>query len=80
MKIALIAEHLGPVGRPGTNAYPGGQAAAGLLSLAKALAARDHQVTIYSRQDSAALPGRVAVGHGVTVEYIPAGPQATLPG
>jgi D-inositol-3-phosphate glycosyltransferase len=79
MKIALIAEHLGPVGRLGTNAYPGGQAAAGLLSLAKALAARDHQVTVYSRQDSAALPGRVAVGHGVTVEYIPAGPQATLP-
>jgi glycosyltransferase involved in cell wall biosynthesis len=79
MKIALIAEHLGPVGRPGTNAYPGGQAAAGLLSLAKALAARDHQVTVYSRQDSAARPSRVAVGHGVTVEYIPAGPQATLP-
>ena len=79
MKIALIAEHLGPVSRPGTDAYPGGQTAAGLLSLAKALAARDHQVTVYCRQDSAALPGRVAVGHGVTVEYIPAGPQATLP-
>jgi glycosyltransferase involved in cell wall biosynthesis len=78
MKIALIAEHLGPLGRPGTDAYPGGQAA-GLLSLATALAARDHQVTVYARQDSAARPGRVAVGDGVTVEYIPAGPQATLP-
>ncbi|MDX6395360.1 MAG: hypothetical protein QOJ73_6423 [Streptosporangiaceae bacterium] len=79
MKIALIAEHLGPVGRLGTHAYPGDQAAAGLLPLARALAARDHQVTVYSRQDSDARPGRVAVGHGVTVEYIPAGPQATLP-
>lgn len=76
MKIALIAEHLGPVSRLGTNAYPDGQAAAGLLALAKALAAREHQVTVYSRQDSAALPGWVAVGHGVTVEYVPAGPYS----
>ena len=44
MKIALIAEHLGPVGRPGADAYPGGQAAVGVLSLAQALAARIRQL------------------------------------
>lgn len=71
MRIALRAEHVGPVGRPGADAYPNGQAGAGVLSLAKALAARDHQVTVYSGQDSAALPGRTTVGHGVTVEYMP---------
>jgi glycosyltransferase involved in cell wall biosynthesis len=83
MKIALIAEHAGPPARTGASACPGdpypGDPAAGVLSLARALAARQHQVSVYARQDGAARPGRAALGRGVTVEYLPAGPPARLP-
>jgi D-inositol-3-phosphate glycosyltransferase len=78
MRIALIAEHAGPPAPTGADAYPG-DPAAGVLALAQVLAARKHQVSVYARQDCAALPSRAALGPGVTVEYLPAGPPARLP-
>jgi glycosyltransferase involved in cell wall biosynthesis len=77
MKIALIAGHLGAPARSTAYAYPGDPAAA-ILPLAKALAGRGQRVTVYARRDSAALSRRAAPCRGVTVEYIPAGPAATL--
>jgi D-inositol-3-phosphate glycosyltransferase len=49
MKIALVADHHCPPSR--TDAYPADPARR-LLSLAQALAQRDHAVTIYSRSES----------------------------
>jgi D-inositol-3-phosphate glycosyltransferase len=78
MKIALIAEQAGPPAPAGAGAYPG-DPAAGVLTLAQGLAARQHQVSVYARQDGAALPGRADLGPGVTIEYLPVGPPARLP-
>jgi len=50
MKIALVADHLCLPSR--ADAYPGDPARR-VLSLAQALAERDHTVTIYSRKESA---------------------------
>ena len=86
MKIALVADHLCLPSR--ADAYPGDPARR-VLSLAQALAERDHAVTIYSRKDS---PGaaddarwsggerRAVQGAGLTIEHIQAGPQQRLSG
>jgi D-inositol-3-phosphate glycosyltransferase len=50
MKIALVADHLCLPSR--ADAYPGDPARR-VLSLAQALAERDHAVTVYSRKESA---------------------------
>ena len=81
MKIALIATHLGPL--PGTagveaDAYPRDPARR-VLSLARALAEREHDVTVYARQESAAAADRQCLWPGVAVEEIPAGPRRPLP-
>jgi glycosyltransferase involved in cell wall biosynthesis len=86
MKIALVADHLCLPSR--ADAYPGDPARR-VLSLAQALAERDHAVTIYSRQES---PGAAddAGGNGrgrgggrgarPAIEHIQAGPQQPLSG
>jgi len=86
MKIALVADHLCLPSR--ADAYPGDPARR-VLSLAQALAGRDHAVTIYSRQES---PGAAedaggggrgrgsARGARLTIEHIQAGPQQPLSG
>jgi D-inositol-3-phosphate glycosyltransferase len=89
MKIALVADHLCLPSR--ADAYPGDPARR-ILSLAKALAERDHAVTIYSRKESADAAedeggmrrpaGRRETGKsaGVAIEHIQAGPQQWLSG
>lgn len=86
MQIALIADHIGSLAASGraeagqaTDAYPD-DPAAGVLALARALAGLDHQVTVYARRDSDALPESAALCPGVTVEYLIAGPRAWLAG
>ncbi len=74
MKIALIADHLGT---PAADAYPG-HPARRVLALARALAERDHAVTVYSRKESADAGDTVAARPGVTIEHIPAGPCRAL--
>ena len=75
MKIALVADHLGPL-PSAADGYPGDPAAR-VLSLASALAGQDHQVTVYSREDAVA-DGTVPCA-GVTVEHIPGGSRDELP-
>jgi D-inositol-3-phosphate glycosyltransferase len=86
MKIALVADHLHLPSR--ADAYPGGPAR-GVLSLAQALAERDHTVTVYSRQESAGAPDDAGGSGGgrrggrrarLTIEHIQAGPQQRLSG
>jgi D-inositol-3-phosphate glycosyltransferase len=68
MRIALITA-LNPL-RAGEFAQP--------VSLAKALAARGHRVTMYARQQSARSARSTIVGGGVSVEHVPAGPARPL--
>ncbi len=68
MRIALITAH-NPL-QAGEFAQP--------VSLAKALAARGHRVTVYARQQSARSARTTIVGRGVSVEHVPAGPTRPL--
>jgi D-inositol-3-phosphate glycosyltransferase len=86
MKIALVADRLCLPSR--ADAYPGDPARR-VLPLARALAERDHAVTIYSRKESAGAAdgaGGSGAGRGggrgatLTIEHIQAGPQQRLSG
>lgn len=86
MKIALIADQLclpsaakaGEARPGGSDPYPGDPARR-VHSLARALAEHDHQVTVYSRQQSASRHG-TDPGPGVAIELIAAGPRRRLSG
>ena len=49
-----------------------------MISLARALAAVGHRITIYARKDSRALPESAIAAPGVTIEHVPAGPPAPM--
>ncbi|HWC21760.1 MAG TPA: glycosyltransferase [Flexivirga sp.] len=78
MRVALISEHASPL------AILGGVDAGGqnvhVAALAQHLAARGHDVTVYTRRDRPLddLPERVDL-HGVTVVHVPVGPATYLP-
>jgi glycosyltransferase involved in cell wall biosynthesis len=76
MKIALIADRL--CVPAATDAYPGDPSRR-VLSLARALAEHDHDVTLYARRDSAAR-GCPDACPGVNVELVEAGPRRPLSG
>jgi len=73
MKIALVAQHATPVaGHSDTQ----GSDDARLVEMSQSLAAQGHQVTVYARRGSAALPERAKLAPGVSVEYVgPADPD-----
>ncbi|MBT0769632.1 glycosyltransferase [Kineosporia sp. J2-2] len=77
MRIGMISEHASPL------AALGGQDAGGqnvyVASLARALAARGHEVAVYTRRDDPYLPDVVEMVPGVTVVHVPAGPARVLP-
>jgi glycosyltransferase involved in cell wall biosynthesis len=77
MRIALVSEHANPL------AVVGGVDAGGqnvhVAALAGGLAARGHEVTVYSRRDSASVPFRVQAPEGYVVEHVPAGPPSDVP-
>jgi D-inositol-3-phosphate glycosyltransferase len=76
MRIALVAPSSDPLA---THLDPRSAAeAARVISLARALAAVGHRITIYARKDSPALPESAIVAPGVTVEHVPAGPPAPI--
>jgi D-inositol-3-phosphate glycosyltransferase len=80
MKIALVVDHLCVPSRAG--AYPADPARR-VLSLAQALAERDHAVTIYCRQESPgaeAGPRQTGRRARLTIEHIQAGPHQRLGG
>ena len=77
MRIALVSEHANPL------AVVGGVDAGGqnvhVAALAGGLAARGHEVTVYSRRDNASTPLRVPTAEGYVVEHVPAGPPTDVP-
>jgi glycosyltransferase involved in cell wall biosynthesis len=76
MRIAMISEHASPL------AVFGGEDAGGqnthVAELSATLAARGHDVRVYTRRDAAGLPAEVATASGVTVVHVTAGPARTL--
>ncbi|WP_130494116.1 glycosyltransferase [Motilibacter rhizosphaerae] len=77
MRIAMISEHASPL------AVVGGVDAGGqnvhVAALAAGLARRGHDVTVYTRRDTTALPDRVETADGYAVEHVLAGPPAEVP-
>ncbi len=76
MKIALVSAHVSPLATVGGTGS--GSQIVYVGELAAELGRRGHQVTIYTRRDSATLPERVRIGPGVMVEHVPAGPPHAL--
>ncbi|NYI04109.1 glycosyltransferase [Allostreptomyces psammosilenae] len=77
MRIAMVSEHADPLAALG-GADAGGQNVH-VASLSTALAARGHEITVYTRRHHPTSPRRVRMGPGVTVEYVVAGPNRPLP-
>jgi len=76
MRIALVSEHASPLATLG-GVDAGGQNVH-VAALASTLAMLGHTVTVYTRRDSTALPQRVAMGSGVVVEHVDAGPPTAI--
>ncbi len=77
MRIAMVSEHASPLAELG-EVDAGGQNVH-VAALSEALAARGHEVVVYTRRDSAQLPGRVRTEPGYEVVHVPAGPAERLP-
>ena len=77
MRIAMVSEHASPLAAVG-GVDAGGQNVH-VESLARALARAGHDVTVYTRRDSAELPPTVRMADGVLVEHLDAGPAAPVP-
>ena len=76
MRIAMVSEHASPLAALG-GVDAGGQNVH-VAALALGLAARGHQVQVYTRRDSMDLPERVALGPGAEVVHVPAGPPEPI--
>ena len=77
MRIAMVSEHASPLAAVG-GVDSGGQNVH-VESLARAFGRAGHDVTVYTRRDSAELPDRVRTADGVLVEHLDAGPAAPVP-
>jgi glycosyltransferase involved in cell wall biosynthesis len=77
MRIALVSEHASPLATLG-GADAGGQNVH-VAALARGLARRGHDVTVYTRRDSPSLPNRIECRDGYAIEHVPAGPPSDLP-
>jgi glycosyltransferase involved in cell wall biosynthesis len=77
MRIALVSEHANPLAAVG-GVDAGGQNVH-VAALAAGLAERGHDVTVYSRWDSASTPARLLTPEGYLVEHVPAGPPSDVP-
>ena len=77
MRIAMVSEHASPLAAIG-GVDSGGQNVH-VESLARAFGRAGHDVTVYTRRDSAELPDRVRIADGVVVEHLDAGPATWVP-
>jgi glycosyltransferase involved in cell wall biosynthesis len=77
MKIDLVSEHASPLAAIG-GVDAGGQNVH-VAALAAGLAQRGHEVTVHTRRDDDAVPGRVVTQDGYDVAHVPAGPPRGLP-
>lgn len=77
MRVALVSEHASPL------AVLGGVDAGGqnvhVAELARGLAARGVDVTVYTRRDDPALPARVRLAPRITVAHLDAGSPCFVP-
>jgi len=73
MRIALITAH-SPLATALTDAQR-----VQPVSLARALAARGHRVTVYARRDRSDCPRTTILGRGASIEHVTAGPPKPLP-
>ncbi len=76
MRIAMVSEHADPTAAPGGEDN-GGQNVH-VAALARALAARDHSVIVYTRLAGPDMPPAVTLAPGVKVHRLAAGPVAPL--
>ena len=76
MKVAMVSEHASPL------AVLGGVDAGGqnvhVAALAGCMTRAGHEVVVYTRRDDPALPRRVTMTPGFTVEHVDAGPPAVI--
>jgi glycosyltransferase involved in cell wall biosynthesis len=76
LKVAIVSEHASPLAvLGGTDA--GGQNVA-VAALAAGLAERGAEVVVHTRRDDLALPRRVPLAPGVTVDHVSAGPPEPM--
>ncbi|WP_326701170.1 glycosyltransferase [Streptomyces sp. NBC_01754] len=75
-RIALVSEHASPLAELG-GPDAGGQNVY-VAQLARHLARRGHDVTVYTRRDSPGAPPMVRTAHGVKVVHVPAGPPTAV--
>ncbi|MEU5765501.1 glycosyltransferase [Streptomyces asoensis] len=76
-RVAMVSEHASPLAELG-GPDAGGQNVY-VAQLARQLARRGHDVTVYTRRDGSRLPERVTMPGGVKVVHVPAGPAAPVP-
>ncbi|SCL48899.1 Glycosyltransferase involved in cell wall bisynthesis [Micromonospora citrea] len=77
MRIAMISEHASPLAVLGEE-DAGGQNTH-VAELAAALVGEGHDVRVYTRRDSPALPDTVPTAEGYRVCHVPAGPALRVP-
>ncbi|MEU8268945.1 glycosyltransferase [Sphaerisporangium sp. NPDC049002] len=77
MKVAMVSEHASPLALAG-GVDSGGQNVH-VAALARSVAARGHDVTVYTRRESTEIAEEVAFGPGVSVVHVPAGPPERIP-
>lgn len=76
MNIAMLSEHASPLAAVGDVDAGGQNVHVG--ALATALAARGHQVEVFTRRDDPRLPNCVPLADGVLVRHLPAGPPQPI--
>jgi glycosyltransferase involved in cell wall biosynthesis len=77
MRIAMVSEHANPLADVGSVDAGGQNVHVG--ALAKGLAARGHDVTVFTRRDDPSAPARIASSDGYVVELVSAGPPTDIP-
>ncbi|MGW6937333.1 glycosyltransferase [Lentzea sp. NPDC054927] len=77
MRVAMVSEHASPLAELG-EVDAGGQNVH-VAALSAALAARGHEVVVYTRRDDDELPERVRANAGYDVVHVPAGPAKRVP-
>jgi glycosyltransferase involved in cell wall biosynthesis len=77
MRIAMVSEHANPLADVG-SVDAGGQNVH-VAALANGLAARGHEVTVFTRRDDPSAPRRITSTDGYVVELVAAGPPTDVP-
>ncbi len=76
MRVAMVSEHASPLATLG-GVDAGGQNVH-VAALAQAMGRRGVEVVVHTRREDAGLARTVAMGPGVTVDHVPAGPAEVV--